>query len=75
LDERTEALREAQDALAQDADRITQPGIALDRGNVGITPDAGIAILEVQVDEVQSELDDLSDLARRNNIPPAVLRG
>jgi hypothetical protein len=33
------------------------------------------ALREAQVDEVQSELDDLSDLARRNNIPPAVLRG
>jgi len=75
LDERAEALRAAQTALAQAADGITQPGIALDKKNVSITPDAAITILEAQLGEVQSQLDDLSDLARQNNISPGVLRG
>ncbi len=75
LDERAEALRQAQDALALAKDRITQPGVALDSGNVGITPESGIAILQDQVNEVQSQLDELNDLARRHNIPPGVLRG
>jgi hypothetical protein len=75
LDEREAALQEQRTALAQAADRITQPGIALDKNNAGITPDSGLAILEAQVGEVQSELDELSDLARQNNIPPVVIRG
>jgi hypothetical protein len=74
LDKRESALREAQANLAQAAEGITQPGIAMDKKNVGITPEAGIAILEAQVHEVQSQLDELSDLARQNNIPPGVLR-
>jgi hypothetical protein len=74
LDERESALQEQRMALAQAADRITQPGIVLDKKNAGVTPDASIAILEAQVGEVQSELDELSDLARQNNIPPGVLR-
>jgi hypothetical protein len=46
----------------------------MDKKNVGITPEAGIAVLQAQVHEVQSQLDELSDLARQNNIPPGVLR-
>jgi hypothetical protein len=75
LDKRESALREAQVNLAQAAEGITQPGIAMDKGNVGVTPEAGLAILEAQVHEVQSQLDELSDLARQNNIPPGILRG
>ena len=75
LEIREAALHQEQMALEQAAEGITQPGIALDKGNLGITPQAGIAILEAQVDEVQSQLDELSDLARRNNIPPGALRG
>jgi hypothetical protein len=74
LEKREAALREEQTALAQAAEGITQPGIALDKKNTGITPKAGIAILEAQVGEVQSQLDELSDLARQNGIPPGVLR-
>jgi hypothetical protein len=75
LDRREAALREAQANLVLAQERITQPGIAMDQGNVGITPAAGIAILEAQVREVQNQLDELSDLARRSNIPPGDLRG
>jgi hypothetical protein len=74
LDKREAALREAQTNLAQAAQGITQPGIATDKKNAGITPEAGIDVLEAQVLEIQSQLDELSDMARQNNIPPGVLR-
>ena len=50
-------------------------GVNLDEGNVGITPEAGIEILQQHVDQTQTELDALEDLARRNGIPPGTLRG
>jgi hypothetical protein len=75
LDKRQAELRDAQEALAKAADGITEPGVAMDKGNVGVTPDAGIAILEAESLDIQRQLDDLSDLARQNNIPPSVLRG
>jgi hypothetical protein len=74
LDKREAALRDAQASLAQAKERMTQPGVAMDQGNVGVTPEAGIAILEAQVREVQDQLDELSDLARQNDIPPGDLR-
>jgi hypothetical protein len=74
LDRREAALREAQANVAQAAKGITQPGVNMDEGNVGVTPEAGIAILEAQVREVQNQFDELGDLARQNNIPPGVLR-
>jgi hypothetical protein len=74
LDKREAALREAQTSLAQAAEGITQPGVAMHKSNVGVTPQAGIAILEAQAREVQTQLDDLGNLARQNNIPPGVLR-
>ena len=75
LDQREAALREEQMALALAADRITQPGVDMDKPSIGVTPAAALAILEAQVNEVQSELDELSDLARQHDIPPGVLRG
>jgi hypothetical protein len=74
LDKRASELREAQTNLALVKDRITQPGIAMDKSSPGITVDATLAMLDAQVREVQSQLDDLSDLARQNGIPPGVLR-
>lgn len=53
----------------------TTGGINLDEGDVGITPEAGIEILREHVSEEQSALDDLEELARRNDIEPGVLRG
>jgi hypothetical protein len=50
-------------------------GISLDGGDVGITPEAGIEILKQRVMEEQARLDDLEDLARRNDIEPGTLRG
>jgi hypothetical protein len=50
-------------------------GMNLDEGDVGITPEASIEILQQRVNETQTELDELEDLARRNDIPPGALRG
>jgi len=55
--------------------RKTTGGINLDDGNTGITPEAGIEILQQRVNETQTELDALEDLARRNDISPGTLRG
>ncbi|HLJ22917.1 MAG TPA: hypothetical protein VKT71_02340 [Candidatus Acidoferrales bacterium] len=74
LDKRTAALRRQQTAIAQAADRITQPGLALNQPDAGVTPAQGVANLEAQVQEVQSQMDELSDLARQHNIEPGVLR-
>ena len=53
----------------------TTGGINLDEGDVSITPEAGIEILREHVNETQSQLDALEDLARHNDIPPGALRG
>jgi hypothetical protein len=55
--------------------KTTTGGINLEEGNIGITLEAGIEILQQRVSETQSELDALEDLARRNDIPPCALRG
>jgi hypothetical protein len=54
--------------------RNTTGGINLAEGNVGITPESAIEILEQRVNETQADLDELEDLARRNDIPQGVLR-
>jgi hypothetical protein len=50
-------------------------GINLIAGGIGITPEAGIEILQQRVSETQTELDALEDLARRNDMQPGTLRG
>ena len=55
--------------------KTTTGGISLDEGDIGITPEAGIQLLEQRVSEIQTEFDELEDLARRNGIPPGTLRG
>ena len=55
--------------------RNTTGGINLAEGDVGITPESAIEILEQRVNETQTDLDELGDLARRNDIPPGTLRG
>jgi hypothetical protein len=74
LDDRQMALMQEQEALALAKDRVTQPGVAMDKPSIGVTPDAAIALLEAQVNDVQSQLDELSDLARQHGIEPGVLR-
>jgi len=75
LDKRLAALQQQQQALAlAKENRVTQPGVAMDKPSIGVTPDGAIALFEAQVLDVQSQLDELSDLARQHDIPPAVLR-
>jgi len=50
-------------------------GTNLDRGVICITPDGCMEILQRRVQDVQSELEALEALARRNGIPPGTLRG
>ena len=76
LEHRQAQLREYRQAL-DDARSLREStgGIDLDEGDIEITPEAGIEILEQRVNESQAELDALEDLARRNDIPPGTLRG
>jgi hypothetical protein len=75
LDRREAALNEQLTAMALAADRITQPGIALDKPSVGVTPEAAVQLLQEKVQDVQNQLDELSDLARQHAIAQGVLRG
>jgi len=76
LERRRAQLREYGQAL-EDARslRETTGGINLDEGDVGITPQAGIEILQQRVRTRESELGALEDLARQNGIAPGTLRG
>ncbi len=76
LEHRQAQLREYRQGL-EDARSLRQTtgGINLDEGDIGITPEAGIEILQRRVNETQTELDALEDLARRNDISPGTLRG
>jgi hypothetical protein len=76
LERRQAQLREYRQALDDARSlRKTSGGISLDEGDTGTTPEAGIEILQQQVNEAQTQLDELEDLAHRNGIPPGVLRG
>jgi hypothetical protein len=74
LDLRVLALQQEQQALAAAKDRVTQPGVAMNQPSVGVTPDGALDQFQAQVQEIQSQLDELSDLARQHNIEPGVLR-
>jgi hypothetical protein len=76
LEYRQSELRDYQQAL-DDARNLGKStgGINLVEQDFATTPDAGIEILQQRVNETQSELDDLEDLARRNYIEPGTLRG
>jgi hypothetical protein len=76
LERRETQLREYRQTI-DDVRDLRQPtgGITLDEGDLAITPEVGIEILERHVNEVQSEINELEDLAQRHNIPPGVLRG
>jgi len=65
----THALEDARELKA------TTGGINLAEGDIGITPEATIKILRNRVRETQSELDALEELARRNGMPPGIVRG
>ena len=76
LERRQAQLGEYRQAL-EDARSLTKTtgGINLVAGDIGITPEAGIDILQQRVNETQREFDALEDLARRNDISPGTLRG
>lgn len=75
LDRREADLNEQRTAMALAVDRVSQPGIALDKPSVGVTPEAAVQLLQEKVQEVQDQLDELSDLARQHSIAPGLLRG
>jgi hypothetical protein len=74
LERRQTQLREYRQAL-EDARTLRKmtSGINLDEGDVGVTPQAGVETLQRRVNEAQTELDALGDLARRHGIPPGTL--
>ena len=76
LERRQAELRESRQAL-DDARSLREMtgGINLDEGNAGITPEAGIELLQRRVQAAQTELDELEDLARRHDIQPGALHG
>jgi len=55
--------------------RETTGGINLAEGDIAITLEDGIELLEQRVEETHMDFDELEDLARRNAIPPGTLRG
>jgi hypothetical protein len=76
LEYRQAQLHEYQEALDDARSlRETPGGIDLVGEDFAITPEAGIEILQRRISKAQARLDDLEDLARRNDIEPGVLRG
>ncbi len=75
LEYRQTQLRDYQQAL-DDARSLTgsTAGVDLVGEDFAITPEAGIEILQQRVTEEQAKVDDLEDLARRNDIEPGTLR-
>ena len=75
--EREQANLHAFTQALQDARELnsTTSGVNLVQYDIGITPAATIDILQNRIRETQGELDALADLARRDSIPPGILRG
>jgi hypothetical protein len=75
LEYRRAELREYQQAI-DDARNLRETTGAIDLvgKDFAITPEAGIEILQQRVADEQAKLDDLEDLARRNDIEPGTLR-
>jgi uncharacterized protein involved in exopolysaccharide biosynthesis len=74
LDARKAALAQAQDSLDQAVSlRGTTGSVNLLVSGSG-TPQDVIARMQADADAVQTQIDDLADLARRNDIQPGVLR-
>ena len=76
LERRKTELRQYVQAL-EDARSLREMtgGINLDEGDIAITPEAGIEILQRGIRAEQARLDAFEDLGRRYDIPPGVLRG
>jgi len=75
--ERRQAQLHAYQQALEDAQslRNTTSGINFVEDSIGITPEAAIEILRQRMNETQTELDALDDLARRNDMPPGAVRG
>jgi hypothetical protein len=54
--------------------KSAQKSLDEDQPSVGVTPGGAVALFEAQVQEVQSQLDELGDLARQHGISPGILR-
>ena len=76
LEYRQAQLRDYQQAL-DDARSLrgSTVGIDLVGEDFAMTPEAGIEVLQQRVNETQTDLGALEDLARRNDIEPGTLRG
>lgn len=72
IDADQEQIRQVQQ-IRQTGDGITN-AIPLDTEAAGLTPEATVEILQEQVAQLEAQIDDLQDLARRNGIEPAVVR-
>jgi hypothetical protein len=74
LEHRQAELRKYRQAI-DDARSLRESagGIEVDEDSA-VTPAAGIDIRQQRVNETQSQLDALEDLAHRNDIPPGALR-
>jgi len=72
IDADQEQIREIQQ-IEQTGDGISG-AIPLDKNAPGLTPYATVEILQNQIAQTETQIDDLQDLARRNGIPPAAVR-
>ena len=76
LEYRQAQLRQYQQALDDTRSlKVSTGGIDLVGEDFAVTPEAGIQVLQQRVMEEQGRLDNLEDLARRNDIEPGTLRG
>jgi hypothetical protein len=70
----------ASSAVVQRIEDIRKSGVGisnvipLDREDVGLTPESTIQILQAQSKQLTARVDDLQELARRNDIPPGAIR-
>jgi hypothetical protein len=72
IDADQEQIREVQE-IRQTGDGITG-AIPLDKEAPGLSPEATVEILQDEVAQLEAQIDDLQDLARRNGMDPAVVR-
>jgi hypothetical protein len=72
IDADRQQIREIQQ-IEQTGDGISG-AIPLDKDAPGITPYATVEILQNQIAQIEAQVDDLQDLARRNGIPAVAVR-
>jgi hypothetical protein len=78
--ETLQARIDADEQQIRDIQQIEQTGdgisgaIPLDKDAPGITPYATVEILQKQIAQIEAQVDDLQDLARRNGIPAVAVR-